>query len=118
MIATMDDVLECFSDRSNPEGAFCRLVREWADRFCVIVNPMLPDSIFRAELCPTETAEHLSELCEAHSLMATDQEPRRTDGPIVVVRFSNGRVGQVDGRRRLNKAVREGLGVEALICVY
>ena len=61
--------------------------------------------------------QHLRGLIELCPEMASDEPPRRTDGPLVLVMFPSGAIGQIDGRRRLNRAVRNGEGMRALVCM-
>lgn len=96
-------VLEAFADRGDPEAVIHRLAGEWADRFRLQYCPIGPHCRIRQESWSSvEVGWHLDRLAKIVPAMLTAQMPRRFDGALVVVDFGQGRVGQIDGRRRAN----------------
>lgn len=96
-------VLEAFADRGDPEAVIHRLAGEWADRFGLPYRPIGSHCRIRQERWShIEVGEHLDRLAKIVPAMLTTQMPRRFDGALVVVDFGQGRIGQIDGRRRAN----------------
>lgn len=101
---TYAHVIECFTDRTHPQSVIERLVHEWAMRNNVVGYPTPCASMpVRHETWTHEqVGEHLDRLALLQPLLITDDKPRRMDGPLVLVDFGRGRIGQIDGRRRAN----------------
>lgn len=97
------DVLACFADRSSPIATIDRLVNGWADRFR-LPHPRLAGiaPVQRETWTAEQVGAHLDRLAQIEPRMITDQQPRRLSGPLVIVDFGHGRIGQIDGRRRAN----------------
>lgn len=97
------EVLACFSDRRHPVSVIDRLVNEWADRFG-LPHPRLAGiaPVSRETWTAEQVGAHLDRLAVIEPRLITNQLPRRLTGPLVIVDFGQGRVGQIDGRRRAN----------------
>ncbi|WP_420465618.1 hypothetical protein [Panacagrimonas sp.] len=97
------DVLRCFADRRDGFATVVRLTDEWADRYSVPRPVFGPDTPVRQEIWSAEqVGAHLDRLARIEPRMITDESPRRLYGPLVLVDFRHGRIGQIDGRRRAN----------------
>lgn len=97
------DVLACFSDRAEPEGVIHRLAAEWAQRYGVAYRPIGAHSRVRCESWSSdEVGAHLDRLAKIVPALITTTQPRRFGGPLVVIDFGQGQIGQIDGRRRAN----------------
>jgi len=97
-------VLTCFSDRHDAMAVIRRLSNEWADRYGVDwpqFGNLLP--VVRETWSHERVGRHLDALALLVPELITDQEPRRMTGPLVLIDFGKGRVGQIDGRRRANR---------------
>lgn len=96
-------VLEAFADRGDPQAVIHRLSAEWAERYGVPYQPIGPRNRIRREVWDHHrVGAHLDRLAARVPAMLTTQLPRRFGGALVVVDFGQGRVGQIDGRRRAN----------------
>lgn len=97
------DVLACFADRTNPVATIDRLANGWADRFGISHPRLIGMAEVKRETWSAEQiGAHLEALARIEPRMITNQQPRRLSGPLVIVDFGEGRVGQIDGRRRAN----------------
>lgn len=97
------DVVECFADRGDPEGVIHRLASEWAARYGVPYRPLGPRCRIRREVWDQHrVGAHLDRLAQRVPALITTAQPRRFGGALVLVDFGQGRVGQIDGRRRAN----------------
>lgn len=100
---TFADVLRCFSDRRDAFATVVRLTDEWADRYRVARPVMGPDvPVLHTVWSAREVGEHLDRLAQLEPRLITGEPPRRLSGPLVLVDFGRGRIGQIDGRRRAN----------------
>lgn len=96
-------MMACFSDRVNPPQVIARLIAEWADRLAVPKPPQQWTSTVHLEhWTHVEVGEHLDRLAILQPRIITTERPRRYTGPLVVIDFGGGRIGQIDGRRRAN----------------
>src|SRR5690606_11785199 len=95
--------LACFADRSNPASTIDRLVTEWAARFG-LPHPRLIGiaPVERETWSAEQVGAHIDALARIEPRLITNQQPRRLSGPLVIIDFGQGRVGQIDGRRRAN----------------
>ena len=97
-------VLICFADRTDPMAVIRRLSNEWADRYGVDwpqFGHQIP--VKRETWTHDRVGRHLDALALLVPELITDLEPRRMTGPLVLIDFGKGRVGQIDGRRRANR---------------
>lgn len=117
---TWDSVLACFADRKAPEAVIHRLASEWARRYGIKYQPIGRQSPVTAEYWPGRAVgEHLDTLARIVPEMITDQKPRRMGGPLVLVDFGQGRIGQIDGRRRANVwRDMPGMHEVLIVCAY
>jgi hypothetical protein len=118
-VVTWREVLDCFSDRTSPIATIDRLANGWANRF-KIPHPRLIGiaPVQRETWTAEEVGAHLDRIAVIEPRIITDQLPRRHSGPLVIVDFGQGRVGQIDGRRRANVWRHEPGSYEVLrICV-
>lgn len=101
---TWTNVLACFADRGDPVGVIHRLAGEWAARYGIAYTPLGPGSAVRQEeWTDAQIDAHLSCMgALVPALVTSVPPPRRWDGPLVLIDFGAGRVGQIDGRRRAN----------------
>lgn len=98
-----NEVMYQFRDRADPIGVIHRLSEEWAVRFGLEYEPVGPHShITKEKWGHEQVREHLERISRVEPRMRTDLRPRRLDGAIVLLDFGQGRVGQIDGRRRAN----------------
>lgn len=97
------DVIACFADRTDPVATIDRLANEWADRFG-LPHPQFDGNtpVARETWDAEQIGEHLDALARIEPRLITNQQPRRLGGPLVIVDFGGGRIGQIDGRRRAN----------------
>ena len=102
-VVTWDDVLACFADRSDPAGTVNRLTAEWAGRYGATGRKIGPESrVTRSVWTAEQVGSHLDRLAKIVPALITDTPPRRLTGPLVLVDFGTGKIGQIDGRRRAN----------------
>jgi len=100
---TWREVLDCFADRAEPEAVIHRLTAEWAYRYRVPYRPIGPHCRMRLDQWThNEIGVHLDRLAKMVPALITAAQPRRFSGPLVLVDFGQGRIGQIDGRRRAN----------------
>lgn len=112
------EVERCFADRHNPLAVIRRLSDEWADRFD-LPQGILVKRVERETWSAEQVGRHLDCLAQIEPRLITDQQPRRLDGPLVLIDFGKGRVGQIDGRRRANVWRHQPGRYEVLrICVF
>lgn len=98
------DVLACFSDRVAKEAVIHRLSKEWADRFGIEYKPVgISSAVHHQTWNHIQVGEHLDRLAIIVPALITTDKPRRLDGPLVLIDFGNGNIGQIDGRRRANQ---------------
>lgn len=102
MTATYAEVLRCFADRRNPQAVIDRLTAEWAQRYGAGGKVGPGCDVWRERWTHEQVGQHLDQLAEMVPALITEQPPRRLDGPLVLVYFGYGRIGQIDGRRRAN----------------
>ena len=99
----MNRVLACFGDRGNPWGVIRRLATEWAGYYGLPAPMIGPHTQVRAEVWNgPQVRDHLHRLARLQPRLLTTDRPRRLDGPLVLIDFGQGRIGQLDGRRRAN----------------
>lgn len=81
-----------------------RLVAEWAGRYGIRQLAGVPSnmSIRRDVWDHVQVGEHLDRMAKLEPRIITNEIPRRMTGPLVLVDFGSGRIGQLDGRRRAN----------------
>jgi hypothetical protein len=84
-------------------GVISRLVDEWAQRYGVPVPADRWAAVVHVEQWThIEVGAHLDRLAKIVPAMLTTDKPRWYTGPLVVIDFGQGRIGQIDGRRRAN----------------
>ena len=96
-------VLTCFSDRHDAMAVIRRLSNEWADRYGLDWPQFGHQTpVNRETWAHDRVGRHLDALALLVPELITDLPPRRMTGPLVLIDFGQGRVGQIDGRRRAN----------------
>jgi hypothetical protein len=97
------EVVRCFADRRNPVYEIQRLSNHWCERYR-IHSPTLGShcEVVREHWDNHKLGAHLDEMARWAPNIITSMKPRRLKGPIVIVDYGKGRVGQLDGRRRAN----------------
>lgn len=103
-------VRQAFSDiPEDPVSAINRLAADWPGQVTHIYGD---EPIYTERWTPGQLRSHLKSCIARNSQMevplSRHQQPRRNEGPLILVELLDGSIIQVDGRRRLNKWVREG----------
>jgi len=104
--ATWDDALRPFrfSPKESAIQLMTRLTREW----CPILGATMPKlrrgrtTVRREFWTHAQIGEHIDRMIALQPKMLVSNPPRRDAGPIVLMEFAPGVVGQIDGRHRAN----------------
>lgn len=97
------DLIACFADRSDPWSVIRRLTAEWAGYYGLPAPDVGPGTPVRRETWTgAQVREHLHRLAVIQPRLLTSDPPRWPNGPLVLIDFGEGRIGQLDGRRRAN----------------
>lgn len=85
------------------------LARQWAKRLKTTKNKVSPESKMEINFFDKDKVKEILNYCtDNHELTFwTDEPPRIEGGAAVVLDFGDGRLVVVDGRRRLNKFLRD-----------